>query len=96
VPKSRRARRGATPSSSRFIFLPFAQAITGRKPTDIFNEPQAFIPLLQAKPSPPDRSRGSWSAIRRTEWYYYRRTGVPDAAIHLRFDTGSHLDGRVA
>lgn len=88
----------------RFIFLSaFAQNHHGAEtPSDIFNVPQAFIPLF--------REDGDVMLVRhdaitwvmvgepqRTEWYYYQiRAGVPDTAIHLEFDSGNHLDGRVA
>lgn len=88
---------------AHFIFLSsFAQEHHGAEtPADIFNVTQAFIPLF--------REGGEALLVRRdaiiwvmvgepqqTEWYYYEiRTGLPDTAVHLEFDTGNHLDGRV-
>lgn len=96
---------------TRFIFLaPFAQGHHGAEtPTDIFNVSQAFIPLFR-EGGDVLLGRGDAMLVRRdaitwvmvsepqkTEWYYYEtRAGIPDAAVHLEFDTGSHIDGRVA
>ena len=96
---------------TRFIFLsPYAQSHHGAEtPSDIFNVSQAFIPLFR-EDGDPILARGDAMLVRRdaitwvmvgepqrTEWYYYEiRAGVPDTAIHLEFDTGGHIDGRIA
>jgi hypothetical protein len=92
------------PPEPRFVFLSsFAQSHHGAEtPTDIFNVPQAFIPLFRegGEAVLARRDAITWVMVgepRRTEWYYYEaRTGVADAAVHLEFDTGTHLDGSVA
>jgi len=89
---------------TRFIFLsPSAQSHHGAEtPADIFNASRGFIPLyreggdvLLAR-----HDAITWVMVgepQRTEWYYYEiRAGVPDAAVHLEFETGTHLDGRIA
>ena len=89
---------------TRFIFLSsFAQSHHGAEtPSDIFNVSQAFIPLFREGGEAVLVRHDSitWVMVgepRRTEWHYYEaRAGFPDAAIHLEFDTGSHLSGRVA
>jgi len=89
---------------TRFIFLaPFAQSHHGAEtPSDIFNASQGFIPLYREGGEVLlARHDGiTWVMIgqpQQTEWYYYQtRAGVPDAAVHLEFDTGTHLDGRIA
>ena len=89
---------------TRFVFLsPFAQSHHGAEtPSDIFNVPHAFIPLFREGGDAvlARHDAITWVMIgepQRTEWYYYQaRAGVPDAAIHLEFDTGTHLDGKVA
>lgn len=88
----------------RHIFLsPFAQNHHGAEtPSDIFNVPQAYIPLYRESGEAVLARRDAivWVMVgepRRTEWYYYdARAGVPDEAVHVEFDTGAHLDGRVA
>ena len=88
----------------RFVFLSsFAQSHHGAEtPWDIFNVPQAFVPLFREGDDVTLARRDAitWVMVsepERTEWYYYEtRAGVPDAAVHLEFDTGGHLDGRVA
>jgi hypothetical protein len=92
------------PPEPRFIFLSaFAQSHHGAEtPADIFNVPQAFIPLFRegGEVVLARHDAITWVMIgepRRTEWYYYEtRAGVPDAAIHIEFDTGAHLDGVIA
>lgn len=92
------------PPEPRFIFLsPFAQSHHGAEtPSDIFNIPQAFIPLFRESGDAvlARHDAITWVMVsepRRTEWYYYEaRTGAPDTGVHLEFDTGAHLDGRVA
>jgi hypothetical protein len=92
------------PPEPRFVFLaPFAQSHHGAEtPSDIFNVKQAFIPLFrEGGEAVLARHDGiTWVMVsepRRTEWYYYEAsTGVPSAGVHLEFDTGAHLDGRVA
>jgi hypothetical protein len=89
---------------TRFIFLsPFAQGHHGAEtPSDIFNVPQAFIPLFDSGGGVVLARRDAivWVMVgepQRTEWYYYgNRAGAPDAAVRLEFDTGGHIDGRVA
>jgi len=92
------------PPEPRHIFLSsFAQSHHGAEtPSDIFNVQQAFIPLFREDGDAVIARHDAitWVMVgepRRTEWYYYdARAGVPDAAVHLEFDNGSHLDGRVA
>ena len=89
---------------NRFVFLaPFAHGHTGMEtPSDIFNVPQAFIPLFREGGDVvlARRNAITWAMVgdpRRTEWFYFEsRVGIPDAAIHIDFDTGTHLDGRIA
>lgn len=89
---------------TRFIFLSaFAQSHHGAEtPSDIFNIPQAFIPLFREDGEVllARRDAITWVMIgepRLTEWLYYEiRAGVADAEIHLEFDTSGHIDGRVA
>jgi len=89
---------------TRFVFLaPFAQSHHGAEtPADIFNVPQAFIPLFREGGDILLCRRDAivWVMIgepQRTEWYYYTtRAGVPDTAVHLEFDSGGRIDGRVA
>ena len=89
---------------SRFIFLStYAQSHHGAEtPADIFNMPDVFVPLFREDGDVVLARRDSitWVMVgepQRTEWYYYEiRAGVPEAAIHLEFDTGAHLDGRIA
>ncbi len=89
---------------TRFIFLSsFAQRHHGAEtPSDIFDVPQAYIPLFSEGGGVvlARRDAITWVMVaepRRTEWYYYEtRAGVPDTAIHLEFDTGGHIDGRIA
>ena len=88
----------------RFIFLSaFAQNHNGAEtPSDVFNVPQAFIPLFREDGEIMLVSHDAitWVMVgepQRTEWYYYQsRTGIPDVKVHLEFDSGGHLDGRVA
>ncbi len=88
----------------RFVFLaPFAQSHHGSEtPSDIFNVPQAFIPLFREGGDVvlARHDAITWVMVGdplRTEWYYFSaRAGVPEATVHIEFDSGSHLDGRVA
>jgi hypothetical protein len=88
----------------RFVFLSsFAQSHHGAEtPSDIFNVPQAFIPLFRegGEVVLARHDAISWVMVgdpRRTEWYYYEaRAGATEAMVHLEFDTGGHLDGTVA
>jgi hypothetical protein len=92
------------PAEPRFVFLaPFAQSHHGAEtPSDIFNVEQAFIPLFRESGEVvlARHDAITWVMVhdpRRTEWYYYEaRTGAAEAAVHLEFDTGLQLDGRVA
>jgi hypothetical protein len=92
------------PPEPRHVFLaPYAQGHRGpENPSDIFNEPQTFVPLFRddGLTALARREAITWIMIgdpQRTEWYYYQtREGAPEAQIHIEFDTGSHLDGRVA
>jgi hypothetical protein len=92
------------PPETRFVFLaPIAHGHTGLEtPSDIFNVPQAFIPLFRESGEVvlARRDAIAWVMVgdpRRTEWFYYEtRAGFPDAAIDVEFDTGSHLKGRIA
>lgn len=89
---------------TRFVFLsPCAQGHHGAEtPSDIFNVPQAFIPLFREDGDVvlARHDAITWVRIgepRRTEWHYYEiRASVSDAALHLEFDTGGHIDGRIA
>ncbi len=89
---------------ARFVFLaPFSQSHYGvETPSDIFNEPQAFIPLFRegGEVLLARRDAITWVMVgepQRTEWHYYEtRAGVADTAVHLEFDTGGHIDGRIA
>lgn len=89
---------------SRFIFLsPFAQSHHGAEtPSDIFNVSQAFIPLFRDGGDVVlvRRDAITWVMVsepRQAEWHYFdARAGFPDAGIHIEFDTGGHIDGRVA
>jgi hypothetical protein len=89
---------------TRFIFLsPYAQSHHGAEtPSDIFNVPQAYLPLFRDDGDVvlARHDAITWVMVgepRRTEWYYYEtRQGVPETAVHLEFDTGGHIDGRVA
>jgi hypothetical protein len=88
----------------RFVFLaPFAQSHHGPEtPSDIFSVAQTFIPLFREGGDVVLARLASitWVLVgdaQKTEWHYYQtRAGVPDAAIHVEFDTGTHLDGRIA
>jgi hypothetical protein len=88
----------------RFLFLSsFAQTHHGAEtPSDIFNVPQAYVPLFREGDSVSlvRRDAITWVMVgepQRSEWYYYEtRVGVPDAPVHVEFDTGTFLDGRVA
>ncbi len=88
----------------RYIFLSaFAQSHHGAEtPSDIFNVPQAFIPLFRegGEVLLARRDAITWVMVgepQRTEWHYFEtRAGFSDAAVHLEFDTGGHIDGRVA
>ena len=92
------------PPETRFVFLaPFAHGHTGMEtPSDIFNVPQAFIPLFREGGDVVlvRRDAITWVMVgdpRRSEWFYFEtRADVPDGAIHIEFDTGTHLDGRIA
>jgi hypothetical protein len=106
VPKSKAAVLIEMPPhepQTHFIFLSaFAQEHHGAEtPVDIFNVPQAFIPLFREGGDAMlvRRDAITWVMVgepRRTEWYYFEtRAALPDAAIHLEFDTGVRLDGRV-
>ena len=89
---------------TRHIFLStFAQNHHGSEtPSDIFNVPQAFIPLFREGGDVllARRDAITWVMVsepQRTEWYYFEtRAGVPGTAVHLEFDTGGHIDGRIA
>ena len=91
------------PPEPRFVFLSsVAHGHNGMEtPSDIFNVPQAFIPLFREGGDIVlvRREAITWALVgdpRRTEWFYFEsRAGVPDAAIHVEFDTGTHLDGRI-
>jgi hypothetical protein len=88
----------------RFVFLaPIAHGHAGMEtPSDIFNVPQAFIPLFREGGEVVLVRRRAiiWALVsnpRRAEWCYFEaRAGVADAPIHIEFDTGAHLDGRIA
>jgi len=92
------------PPEPRYIFLsPLAQNHHGAEtPSDIFNISKAFIPLFSAGGDVvlARHDAITWVMIgdpTRTEWYYFdARAGMPDAAIHIVFDTGGILDGRIA
>ena len=92
------------PPEPRIIFLsPVAENHHGAEtPADIFNVAQDFIPLFREGGGAvlARNSAITWVMIgepQRTEWYYYEtRVGVPDIAVHLEFDTGTHLDGLIA
>jgi hypothetical protein len=92
------------PPEPRHVFLaPLAQGHRGAEnPSDIFNEPQAFIPLFRedGQTTLARREAITWIMVgdpRRAEWYYYEtRAGASVARIHIEFDTGSHLEGAVA
>ena len=92
------------PPETRFVFLSsVAHGHNGMEtPSDIFNVPQTFIPLFREGGDVMlvRREAITWALVgepRRTEWFYFEsRAGVPDAAIHIEFDTGTHLDGRIA
>jgi hypothetical protein len=92
------------PPESRFVFLSsVAHGHNGMEtPSDIFNVPQAFIPLFSEGDEVvlARHDAITWVMVgepQRTEWYYYEtRAGMPDTAVHLAFDTGGHIDGRVA
>ncbi len=107
VPKEKAAVLVAAPPhepESRYIFLaPFAQSHHGAEtPSDIFGVEQAFIPLFRRDGSVvlARREAIAWVEVSdplRREWYYYEsRQGIPDAAVRVEFDDGSHLEGRVA
>lgn len=89
---------------TRFIFLsPFAQSHNGAETaSEVFNASQAFIPLYRegGEMLLACHDAITWVMVgqpQRTEWHYYQtRAGVPDAAVHFEFDTGTHLDGRIA
>lgn len=89
---------------TRFVFLSsFAQSHHGAEtPSDIFNVQQSFIPVFRegAEVTLARRDAITWVMVgepQRTEWHYFEtRAGFPDAAVHLEFDTGGHIDGRVA
>jgi len=88
----------------RLIFLSsFAQNHHGAEtPSDIFNVPQAYIPLFREGGDVllARHDAITWVMVgdpRRAEWHYYEiRAGAPDAAVHLEFDTGGHIDGLIA
>jgi len=92
------------PPEQRVVFLaPYAQTHHGAEtPSDIFNVEQAFIPLFRESGEVvlARHDAITWVLIgepRRTEWYYFEtRADFPDAAVHLEFDTGGHIDGRIA
>jgi hypothetical protein len=92
------------PPEPRYIFLaPFAQSHHGAEtPSDIFNVPQAFIPLFREGGDVvlARHDAITWVMVgepRQREWYYYdARTGAPDTPVHLEFDNGTRLEGRVA
>jgi hypothetical protein len=89
---------------TRHIFLsPYAQSHHGAEtPSDIFDVPEAFIPLFSEGDDVvlARHDALTWVMVgepQRTEWYYYEtRAGMPDTAVHIAFDTGGHIDGRVA
>lgn len=89
---------------TRFVFLsPFAQNHHGAEtPSDSFDIAQPFIPLFRegGDMQLARHDAITWVMIgepRRTEWYYYEtRAGAPDAMVHFEFDTGGHIDGRIA
>ncbi|HWR97126.1 MAG TPA: hypothetical protein VN317_01770 [Candidatus Methanoperedens sp.] len=92
------------PPVPRHVFLaPFAQGHRGAEaPSDILNAAQTFVPLFDDDGNTvlARRAAITWIMVgdpRRTEWYYYElRAGAPETPVHIEFDTGSHLDGRVA
>ena len=92
------------PPEARFVFLaPNAQGHLGAEtPSDIFNAPQPFVPLFREDGEAVLARRESitWIMVgepRRAEWYYHEsRAGAPEAPVHIEFETGSHLDGRIA
>lgn len=92
------------PPETRLVFLaPFAHGHSGMEtPSDIFSVPQPFIPLFRqgGEAVLVRRSAIIWAMVgdpRRAEWFYFEtRAGVPEAAVHVEFDTGAHLDGRIA
>jgi len=89
---------------TRFIFLStHAQNHHGAEtPYDIFNVTQTFIPLFHEGGDVmlARREAITWVLVsepQRTEWYYYEiRAGIPDTAVHIEFDSGTHLDVRIA
>lgn len=89
---------------TRYLFLSeFAQNHQGAETaSDVIGVPQTFLPLFRADGQIVLARRDAivWVLIgepRKVEWYYFEeRTGVPDAGVHIEFDNGSHLDGRIA
>lgn len=92
------------PPQPRYIFLSaFALHHQGAEtPSDVFGVPQVFVPLYRESGEVVLARRDAivWVMVsepRRTEWLYFEeRTDAPDAAVHIEFDTGSHLEGRIA
>lgn len=92
------------PPQMRFIFLsPFALRHQGAEtPSDVFSVPETFVPLYREGGEVVLARRDAivWIMVgdpRRTEWLYFEeRAGALEAAVHIEFDTGTHLDGRVA
>jgi hypothetical protein len=88
----------------RFVFLsPCAQNHQGAEaPSEIFNLQKPFVPLFreEGEVTLVRNEAITWVMVsepRRVEWHYFEsRAGVADVAVHLEFDTGTHLDGRVA
>jgi hypothetical protein len=89
---------------NRFVFLSScAQSHQGAEtPADVFNVPQAFIPLIREEGDGvlARRNAITWVLVgdpARTEWYYYEtRNGSPTARVRLQFDTGTFLEGTIA
>jgi hypothetical protein len=88
----------------RFVFLSAcAQNHQGAEaPSEIFNLQKPFVPLFKddGEVTLVRNEAITWVMVsepRRVEWHYFEsRAGVPDTGVHLEFDTGTHLDGRVA
>jgi hypothetical protein len=92
------------PPETRFVFLgPFAQGHRGAEtPSDIFNAAEPFVPLFRDDGDTvlTRREAITWVMVgdpQRAEWYYYEtRAGAEEEQVHVTFDTGTHLEGRIA